>query len=347
VVAANVTSWRASAAALATVGPGQEARLPPGPAGAAAVSAARRLGWVLSPGAAEGTTALLAAAAAPDLAVRVHALEGISAAQAPRAQALSDHGGGGAALRFAHCYGWVQGPCDANADLAMAAWGWLASLGDVPAFLAGDFNLVLEGSPLAGALAMAGWRGVFAEAGPTCRPAAGQPSRVDYVFANRAAAALVLGGALRWDLGLATHAALQFDVLLAPAAPAPMALRPLPLALPAAPGWRQAAPAAEEAALGRLRPGIWAGLREPAVDAPLGEAWAGGAFTPAMIPFSNAQTTGRVVSDRPVNAILADRSIRAPTQRPLGIADVAAHLQFHLLLVLYNHRRRYFNGPRV
>jgi hypothetical protein len=130
------------------------------------------------------------------------------------------------ALHFAHCYGWVQGSRDANADLAMAAWGWLASLGDVPAFLAGDVNLVLEGSPLAGALAMAGWRGVFADAGPTCRPAAGPPSRLDYVFANRAAAALVLGGALRWDLGLATRAALQFDVELAPAAPAPLALRP-------------------------------------------------------------------------------------------------------------------------
>ena len=58
VVAANVTSWRASAAALATVGPSlalaQARRLSPRPAGAGRAAAARPPGSGRRPGPAEG-----------------------------------------------------------------------------------------------------------------------------------------------------------------------------------------------------------------------------------------------------------------------------------------------------
>ena len=54
---------------------------------------------------------------------------------------------------------------------------------------------------------------------------------------------MIQRGSLRWDLGLATHAAMQLDLLLEPPAFAPMAVRPASLALAAAPGWQLAAAA--------------------------------------------------------------------------------------------------------
>eukprot|EP00959_Pyramimonas_sp_CCMP1952_P174301 3642552-Pyramimonas_sp.AAC.1 len=56
---------------------------------------------------------------------------------------------------------------------------------------------------------MAGWPDALAQAGPICLPSPGGPSRIDYVFANALAMERVAAAGLRWDLGLATHAALE------------------------------------------------------------------------------------------------------------------------------------------
>ena len=63
---------------------------------------------------------------------------------------------------------------------------------------------------------MAGWTDVMAHAGPTCLPSQGAPSRIDYILASRPARALIRGTSLRWDLGLAWHAALVIDLEAAP-----------------------------------------------------------------------------------------------------------------------------------
>ena len=58
---------------------------------------------------------------------------------------------------------------------------------------------------------MAGWRDMLAAGGATCVPSQGEPSRIDYVLANSTALGLVERVGLRWDLGFATHAALQVE----------------------------------------------------------------------------------------------------------------------------------------
>eukprot|EP00974_Lingulodinium_polyedra_P063563 6137061-Lingulodinium_polyedra.AAC.1 len=55
----------------------------------------------------------------------------------------------------------------------------------------GDFELPLGGSGFDGVLEMSGWTNVLADAGPTCSPFRGGPSRIDVVLANRAARARV------------------------------------------------------------------------------------------------------------------------------------------------------------
>eukprot|EP00974_Lingulodinium_polyedra_P075397 7306139-Lingulodinium_polyedra.AAC.1 len=60
-----------------------------------------------------------------------------------------------------------------------------------------------------GVLAMAGWSDLLAPAGVTCLPSNGNASRIDALLANRVARAWVVEARVRWDLGLATHAALQ------------------------------------------------------------------------------------------------------------------------------------------
>eukprot|EP00959_Pyramimonas_sp_CCMP1952_P024968 523996-Pyramimonas_sp.AAC.1 len=70
---------------------------------------------------------------------------------------------------------------------------------------------------------MAGWKDLLAAAGPTRIPSHGAPSRIDYALANAEAQALVTRVGLRWDLGLATHAALLVELRVA--APEPALLR--------------------------------------------------------------------------------------------------------------------------
>eukprot|EP00974_Lingulodinium_polyedra_P090073 8734036-Lingulodinium_polyedra.AAC.1 len=91
----------------------------------------------------------------------------------------------------------------------MAAIAWLRSLGDVPSLVVGDLNATLQTMGIDGVLAMAGWSDLLEPAGVTCLPSNGNASRLDAVLANRAARARVVDARLRWDLGLATHAALQ------------------------------------------------------------------------------------------------------------------------------------------
>eukprot|EP00974_Lingulodinium_polyedra_P006279 595861-Lingulodinium_polyedra.AAC.1 len=67
----------------------------------------------------------------------------------------------------------------------------------------------LDDNGMEGALAMAGWGDLLRDAGPTCFPSNGAPSRIDRVIANRGAREWIVGAELRWDLGIATHAAIQ------------------------------------------------------------------------------------------------------------------------------------------
>eukprot|EP00959_Pyramimonas_sp_CCMP1952_P148735 3111192-Pyramimonas_sp.AAC.1 len=114
------------------------------------------------------------------------------------------------AVHFMNCYGYAGGRCDEerNADLILEGLQWLRGLGAVPAFLVGDLNCSLEAVGLSGVLAMAGWRDLLAAAGPTCVPTHGTPSRLDYILANAEAMSMVDRVSIRWDLGLAMHAAL-------------------------------------------------------------------------------------------------------------------------------------------
>ena len=80
-----------------------------------------------------------------------------------------------------------------------------------------------------------------AHLGPTCKPGGGKtPRRIDYVFANAPARALVVGTQLRWDFGLATHAVLHVELEVGPAPPFPLRVLPPDLSGPADPGWSEA-----------------------------------------------------------------------------------------------------------
>eukprot|EP00974_Lingulodinium_polyedra_P119594 11171738-Lingulodinium_polyedra.AAC.1 len=58
---------------------------------------------------------------------------------------------------------------------------------------------------------MSGWTDALRDAGPTCFPTSGTPSRIDRALVNRRAREWLQGAELRWDLGIATHAGLQLD----------------------------------------------------------------------------------------------------------------------------------------
>eukprot|EP00974_Lingulodinium_polyedra_P057548 5538772-Lingulodinium_polyedra.AAC.1 len=58
---------------------------------------------------------------------------------------------------------------------------------------------------------MAGWADLLRETGPTRFPSPGAPSRIDRALANSRAREWIIGAELRWDLGIATHAAMQID----------------------------------------------------------------------------------------------------------------------------------------
>jgi hypothetical protein len=119
------------------------------------------------------------------------------------------------ALHIVQLYGLADGSrtsLDFNASLVLAAVAWLRPLGDVPMLVVGDFNLNIGKATIDAPLAMAGWVDVLAEAGPTCIPSNGAPSRIDYVLASRPARNLIERASVRWDLGLATHAALELEI---------------------------------------------------------------------------------------------------------------------------------------
>eukprot|EP00974_Lingulodinium_polyedra_P094873 9194458-Lingulodinium_polyedra.AAC.1 len=69
----------------------------------------------------------------------------------------------------------------------MSAISWLRSLGDAPALVVGDINCSIASTGIEGVLAMSGWTDLLADAGNTCYPSSGNPSRIDMVFANRGA----------------------------------------------------------------------------------------------------------------------------------------------------------------
>eukprot|EP00974_Lingulodinium_polyedra_P089961 8722014-Lingulodinium_polyedra.AAC.1 len=114
----------------------------------------------------------------------------------------------------------------ANLAVVVQAVAWLGSLGDVPALIVGDFNVALDQSGVEGVLAMAGWSDLLRDAGPTCYPTSGAPSRIDRAVANRRAREWLVSAELRWDLGIATHAGLQLDFAAVQPEPALMRVRP-------------------------------------------------------------------------------------------------------------------------
>eukprot|EP00974_Lingulodinium_polyedra_P045745 4385502-Lingulodinium_polyedra.AAC.1 len=61
---------------------------------------------------------------------------------------------------------------------------------------------------------MAGWANLLADTGDTRVQPTGTPYTIDAVLTNRGARAWVKFARLRWDVGLATHAAIEiaFDM---------------------------------------------------------------------------------------------------------------------------------------
>eukprot|EP00974_Lingulodinium_polyedra_P105224 10188932-Lingulodinium_polyedra.AAC.1 len=75
------------------------------------------------------------------------------------------------------------------------------------------------------------------DAGPTCYPSSGAPSRIDRALANRRAREWLVSAELRWDLGIATHAGLQLDFVAVQPEPAMMRECRQSLEGDPAPGW--------------------------------------------------------------------------------------------------------------
>ena len=244
ILSANVTrwssAWRGLLAADADVWCVQEARVAPKDA-AGAVAAAARRGYALQLGMpAEAQGSLLAVAhRRPGVAGRAEPMRGVSGDAAPRLQHLAVHLGRKDALHVVNVYGYTGGArvAELNEMLLLEAVAWLQSLGDIPALIVGDLNLRLEGCGIDGALAMAGWTDLLGRAGATCMPSHGTPSRIDYVLASRRATQMVETAELRWDLGLATHAALLVELRCDPPEQAWMRQVPVPLDGPDGVGW--------------------------------------------------------------------------------------------------------------
>eukprot|EP00974_Lingulodinium_polyedra_P059171 5698584-Lingulodinium_polyedra.AAC.1 len=76
----------------------------------------------------------------------------------------------------------------------------------------GDMKCSISATGIEGVLAMNGWADMLANAGHTCYPSSGTPSRIDVVLANRGARAWTRAARVRWDLGIATRAVLQIDL---------------------------------------------------------------------------------------------------------------------------------------
>ena len=129
-----------------------------------------------------------------------------------RIAAYTSYLGGASSIVLVNVYCPLENAPGAEAEVAalvMSALAWTAEQGALPVFICGDFNHAPLPSSAAGPLAVAGFRDLTAGLGPTTRPSHGAGRPIDKIFANRAAAALVRSVRLRWDLGLATHAAVQ------------------------------------------------------------------------------------------------------------------------------------------
>ena len=272
---ANVTSWRGSWRGLVAAGADvycvQEARVPDDNGSvAAAVDGARRRGLRMQLGAAGDGTHLLAFVHREGLhGLRAVGMVGLAPEQARRLQYAVLHLGGHRALHIVQVYGHADGlaAADDNEALLIAAVSWLRSLGGVPALLVGDFNLVLRGTSVEPLLAMAGWRDLLARAGPTCLPSSGNPSRIDHVLANGATMEHVVTAGLRWDLGLATHAALEVELAVEAPERAAMRRRPSTLAGPASDGWPAARQAVTDEVAQEHGEAFRAGLHDGRLDA--------------------------------------------------------------------------------
>ena len=218
ILIANVTSWAAGwrglTAACADVYCVQEARVTPVHS-ETLQTAARRQGLHMQLGTMDDEGQhLLAFAHRSSVCLRAVGIDGLNPDQEKRMQYAVVHLGRQRALHIVQIYGYADGAAAVpdNERLVLAALAWLRSLGDVPALIVGDLNLIVHGSSVEPVLAMSGWSDLLAPAGPTCLPSSGVPSRIDYVFANRAAQSHVVAAGLRWDLGLATHAALELEL---------------------------------------------------------------------------------------------------------------------------------------
>jgi endonuclease/exonuclease/phosphatase family metal-dependent hydrolase len=219
IIIANTTSWNASwrglAAANADVYCVQEARIATGDL-ADMESEAKGRGLMLHPSDPDdGEHLMLFAHRSGRRHLRAMSMQGVEQSMRGRMQYAVIHFGRRRALHIVQLYGVADGSraaTDFNASLMLAAVAWLRSLGDVPSLVVGDFNLDIAHAAIDAPLAMAGWVDVLAEAGPTCIPSTGAPSRIDYVFANRPAKAFIRAASVRWDLGLATHAALELEI---------------------------------------------------------------------------------------------------------------------------------------
>jgi len=195
ILVANVTSWRASWKGLLAAGPdlicAQEARVLAELCEEVASDVGRR-GYSLQYRMECDGQHFLAFAHRRGCHVRTCAVPLTVEQMGGRLQYAVVHCGSRCAFHVMQLYGHTDGPSVValNEELLMAALSWLRSRGDVPALLiVGDFKMSLPGSSSEPLLAMAGWRDVLAEAGPTRLPSSGRLSRIDYVLANRPAMA--------------------------------------------------------------------------------------------------------------------------------------------------------------
>ena len=134
----------------------------------------------------------------------------------PRICLVTAYRGGGSPVHVLCLYAPADGSAAALAagvSLASAALARAAELGQAPVFIVGGFNQDPLPVVTSAELALSGWRGLAHDLGATST--AGR--RVDRVYANSAASALVLSVSLWWDLGLSTHAAAEVRLRAGPA----------------------------------------------------------------------------------------------------------------------------------
>ena len=320
---ANVTSWNASWSGLTSAGADvycvQEARIPASEAARNGFrAAARRHGLQLELGDPdpESEQHLLAFAHRTGVGcLRTRCIEGLEPGQASRMQYAVVHLCNERALHIVQIDGHADGATkdEDNEKLVIAAMSWLRSLGDVPSLIVGDLNLVVPSSGVAPLLAMSGWHDVLASAGPTCLPSSGQPSRIDYVLANKPALAHIEAAGLRWDLGIATHAALELEIRMAPTEQARMRRPVAPLDGPPCEGWAATSAGVTEAILSEHGVGFRTALAEGDLDA----AW--GVLEAAM----RSWLSRRIGHEAPLERQYASAAWRAPHPKTTGAGGEA------------------------